>query len=97
MTASRHSRGNGIGEADGTRRRLGFLRCNDLQHIGPFEVVIGIDGLRVIRAGRGDNEPVVCMDKPGLVNGMVSGARTPCGMTSRGSVVCMIGDVSGWS
>ena len=44
---------------------------------------VGIGGLRRIGAGRGDDESVVGMDEPGLINGMVSGAGPPGGVASR--------------
>ncbi len=92
MTAPRHSRGDGIGEADGTGRRLGFGGCDDLEHIGPFKMMVGIGGLRGIRAVRGDDESVVGMDESGLLNGMIPRA----GMAPRRSVVCMVGVTPGW-
>ena len=59
---------------------------------------VGIGGLRRIGAGRRDDESVVGMNEPGLINGVIAGAGPPGGVASRRSVALgVIGVGAGWS
>lgn len=64
MTAASHARGDGVAETYGAGRCLGFGRGNDLEHVGPVEVLIGVDSLSAIIARWRDYEAIIGMNKP---------------------------------
>ncbi len=63
MAAASHASGHGIAEANGAGRRLGFGRCDNLKHVRPVKVLVGIDGLGAIVARWRDYEAVIGMDE----------------------------------
>ena len=76
---------------------MGFSGRNDLEHICPIDMVIGIGGLGGICTARRNDESVVGMDEPGLVDGVVPGAGSPGRVTPRRSVIArVVSVVAGW-
>ncbi|KAL1841338.1 hypothetical protein VTK73DRAFT_3504 [Phialemonium thermophilum] len=92
VPASRHPRSDRFRQADGTRGLLGLGAGQDLQHVGPVEVLVGVDSVLRVVAGRRDHEAVVCVDVAGLVGGVVAGADAPGGVPAVGARVQAVGE-----
>lgn len=67
MTAVRHPWRHGIGEANRAGCRLGFGRGDDLEDIGPVEMLVGVAGQWSIASVRVDDESIVGMDESGMI------------------------------
>lgn len=60
-----------------------------MEHIRPVDMLVCVASLSGVIARWGDYKSVVGMNKLGLVDGVVAGARAPCRMAARGSAMAM--------
>ena len=85
MTTLSHAGSDGLRKTDRAGCLLRLGASQNLQHVGPVEVLVGIVGVGGIVAARGDYEPIVGVDVASLIGSMVAGAGPPSGITSVGA------------